>query len=160
MNVHPYDFHRDRRDPAPGDGRERWEPMLIRIGFELVFDVPAPVPMLVLLATRPEWDAAVRRPGRLRVEPEVPVEAFLDGFGNRCGRLVAPAGRLRLWDDAIVEDSGRPDPVAPDAPQLPVQDLPPEVLVYLLGSRYCEVDRLSDIAWNLFGRTPPGWARV
>jgi transglutaminase-like putative cysteine protease len=134
--------------------------MLIRIGFELVFDVPAPVPMLVMLSTRPERDAALRRPGRLRVEPEVPAEMFTDGFGNRCGRLVAPAGRLRLWDDAIVEDDGRPDPVAPDAPQLPVENLPPDVLAYLLGSRYCEVDRLSDIAWNLFGTTPSGWARV
>jgi transglutaminase-like putative cysteine protease len=134
--------------------------MLIRIGFEMVFDVPAPVPMMAMLATRPEWDAAVRRPGHLRVEPEIPVEEFLDGFGNRCGRLVAPAGRLRLWDDAIVEDDGRPDLVAPDAPPIPVEDLPPDVLVYLLGSRYCEVDRLSDIAWNLFGNTPQGWGRV
>src|ERR671920_275902 len=114
----------------PGDGRTGWGVMLIRIGFELIFDVPAPVPMLVMLATRPERDASVRRPGHLRVEPEVAVEEFRDGFGNRCGRLVAPAGRLRLWDDAVVFDDGRPDLVAPDAPQIPVPDLPPEVLVY------------------------------
>jgi transglutaminase-like putative cysteine protease len=134
--------------------------MLIRIGFEIVFEVPAPVPILQVLSTHPDRDASIRRPGRLRVEPEVPVEEFLDSFGNRCGRLVAPAGRLTLWDDAIVEDGGLPDEVAPEAAQHPVQDLPPDVLPYLLPSRYCEVDRLSDIAWSLFGRSPEGWPRA
>src|SRR4051794_8369521 len=119
--------------------------MLIRIGYELVFEVPAACPMMLMLSLRPEREGSIRRPGGLVVEPRVPVEEFLDGFGNRCGRLVAPPGRLRLWDDAIVEDDGRPDPVVPDARQVPVEDLPPDVLVYLLGSRYCEVDRLLDI---------------
>jgi transglutaminase-like putative cysteine protease len=134
--------------------------MLIRIGYEMIFDVPAPVPMLLMLATRPERDAGLRRPGRLRVEPQIPVEEFLDGFGNRCARILAPAGRLCLWDDAIIEDDGRPDVAVPGARQVPVEDLPPDVLVYLLGSRYCEVDRLSDLAWDLFGQAPQGWARV
>src|SRR5436309_6300648 len=113
--------------------------MLIRIGYELVFDVPARCPMMLMLDVRPERRPSVRRPGGLRVEPEVPVERFTDGFGNRCARLVAPPGRSRIWDDLIVEDSGEPDEVAPGAVQHAVQDLPPEVLVYLLGSRYCEV---------------------
>ncbi|GAC1465473.1 MAG: transglutaminase family protein [Isosphaeraceae bacterium] len=134
--------------------------MLIRIGFEFVFEVPAPSPMLLMLSLRPEREASVRRPGGLRVEPDIPIEHFIDGFGNRCGRLLAPAGRLRLWDDLIVEDDGKPDSVVPDAPQHAVQDLPVDVLVYLLGSRYCEVDRLSEIAWKLFGTVPEGWARV
>ena len=134
--------------------------MLIRIGFEMVFDVPAPAPMLLMLGLRPEREASIRRPGGLTVEPEAPVEWYTDGFGNRAARLLAPAGRLILRDDLIVEDDGQPDPVAPDARQIPVQDLPPDVLVYLLSSRYCEVDRLSDIAWRLFGSTPEGWARV
>src|ERR1700730_8676615 len=106
--------------------------MLIRIGFEMVFEVSTPAPMLLLLGLRPEREASVRRPGGLRVEPEVPVEWYTDGFGNRCARLLAPAGRLRLWDDVIVEDDGQPDSVAPDAEQIPVQDLPADVLVYLL----------------------------
>jgi transglutaminase-like putative cysteine protease len=111
--------------------------MLIRIGFEIVFNVPAPVPILFVLSTHPERDYSIRRPGRLQVEPYVPVEEFRDSFGNRCGRLVAPG-----------------------AVQHPVQDLPSDVLPYLLPSRYCEVDRLSDIAWNLFGHTPEGWSRA
>ena len=134
--------------------------MLIRVGFEMIFDVPSPSPMVLMLAARPEWDSKVRRPGGLVVEPAVPVADFLDGFGNRCHRLVAPPGRVRIWDDLVVEDSGEPDPVAPAAAQAQVQDLPPDVLPYLLGSRYCEVDRLNDIAWGLFGQTPEGWPRV
>ena len=110
--------------------------------------------MLLMLGLRPEREASIRRPGGLRVEPEAPVQWYTDGFGNRPARLLAPAGRLILRDDLIVEDDGQPDLVAPDARQIPVQDLPPDVLVYLLSSRYCEVDRLTDIAWRLFGPHP------
>ncbi len=134
--------------------------MLIRIGFEIVFEVPASTPMLLMLGLRPEWDSSIRRPGGLRVEPELPVRFYTDSHGNRPARLLAPAGRLILWDDLIVEDDGQPDTIAPEARQVPVQDLPPEVLVFLLSSRYCEVNRLTDIAWRLFGTTPEGWARV
>jgi transglutaminase-like putative cysteine protease len=134
--------------------------MLIRIGFEMVFEVPTPAAMLLMLGLRPEREASIRRPGGLRVEPEVPLQWYTDGFGNRPARLLAPDGRLILRDDLIVEDDGQPDLVAPDAKQIPVQDLPPDVLVYLLSSRYCEVDRLSDTAWRLFGGTPESWARV
>ncbi|HEV3263435.1 MAG TPA: transglutaminase family protein [Gemmataceae bacterium] len=134
--------------------------MFIRIGYELVFDVPAPVPMLLMLYTHPSRATSLRRADWVRVEPEVPVQEFTDWFGNRCGRIVAPAGRVRLWNDTVVEDSGLPDPVHEDACQHAVEDLPAETLRYLLASRYCEVDRLSDIAWQLFGTTAPGWARV
>jgi transglutaminase-like putative cysteine protease len=136
------------------------ETMLIRVGFEIVFEVPKPAPIVATLAPHPDREPSIRRAGGLRTEPAVPVFAYTDGFGNRCQRLVAPAGKLRLWDDVIVEDSGQPDPVAPQARQARVQDLPPEVIVYLLGSRYCEVDRLTDAAWQLFGHTPEGWPRV
>ena len=134
--------------------------MLIRIGFEISFNVPAPVPILLVLSTHPDRAPSIRRPGGLRIEPFVPVEEFLDSFGNRCGRLVAPAGQVTLWDDAVVEDSGLPDEVNWDAIQHPIQDLPADVLPYLLPSRYCEVDRLSDIAWSLFGHTNEGWVRA
>ncbi len=134
--------------------------MLIRIGFDIVFDSPAPVPMILVLYTHPSRAGTMKKPDRLRLEPDIPVEEYTDGFGNRCGRIVAPAGQLRLWNDAIAEDSGQPDPVNWNAEQHSVPDLPAQTLQYLLGSRYCEVDRLSDIAWNLFGQTPPGWARV
>ena len=81
-------------------------------------------------------------------------------FGNWCSRMVAPAGRVRLAADGVVRDSGLPDPVFASAVQHAVEDLPADTLVYLLGSRYCETDRLSEIAWQLFENTPPGWARV
>jgi transglutaminase-like putative cysteine protease len=134
--------------------------MLIRVGYELIFNVPAPTPMLLMLELVPGREPTVRRPGGTVLEPSVPVDRFLDGYGNRCARIVAPSGTLRIWDDLVVEDDGRPDPVAPEARQLPVERLPVDVLVYLLGSRYCEVDRLTDIAWTLFGGVAGGWSRV
>jgi transglutaminase-like putative cysteine protease len=134
--------------------------MLIRVGYEFVFQVPAPTAMVLMLYTHPSRAGSLREPDRIRVEPEVPVEELRDPFGNRCGRIVAPPGRLRLWNSTVVEDSGLPDPVAWDAPQHPVEHLPADVLPYLLGSRYCEVDRLTEVAWALFGNTPMGWPRV
>jgi transglutaminase-like putative cysteine protease len=134
--------------------------MLIRLGYEFQFHLPQPVPLLLLLYVHPSRAGSLRRPDRVRTDPHVPVEEFLDSFGNRCGRILAPAGSLRLWNDTLIEDSGAPDPVCPDAVQHPVETLPPEVLPFLVASRYCEVDRLSETAWQLFSWTPPGWARV
>lgn len=134
--------------------------MLIKIGYEIVFESPVAVPMMLMLYTHPSRADTMKKPDQLRIEPNIPVEEFIDSFGNRCGRIVAPAGRLGLWNDAMVEDSGQPDPVNWNAQQHLVPDLPAETLQYLLSSRYCEVDLLSDIAWNLFGQTQPGWARV
>jgi transglutaminase-like putative cysteine protease len=95
------------------------------------------------------------------VLPRVPVFEYFDLYGNRCGRMVAPAGRVVFRNEALVEDCGLTDIQAPHAPQAQIQDLPHEVLLYLLASRYCEVDsELKDLAWSLFGRTAPGWPRV
>jgi transglutaminase-like putative cysteine protease len=99
-------------------------------------------------------------PDHLTTTPSVPVTPYRDGFGNWCSRIVAPAGRLRLTADGLVRDSGLPDVTALSANQHKVEDLPAETLVYLLGSRYCETDRLSDAAWKLFEKTKPGWQRV
>ena len=98
--------------------------MLIRVGYELIFDVPAPVPMLLMLDLVPEREASVRRFGGMRIEPFAPTDRFIDRFGNRCTRIVAPAGQLRIWDDLVVEDSGWPDPVAPEARQIPSSNSP------------------------------------
>ena len=133
--------------------------MLIRVGYEMLFQLPAQTPMSLLLRIHPSREADIRYQ-EVVIEPEVEVEAFLDGFGNRCERIVAPPGRLRLWADAIVHDSGEPDAVRPHARQAPVEELPHEVLPYLMSSRYCEVDQLNSSAWELFGHTPPGWPRV
>ena len=85
--------------------------------------------------------------------------AYRDGFGNWCSRIVAPAGAILIPADAVVNDRALPDRSTAGRAEA-VQDLPEETLVYLLGSRYCETDRLSDIAWQLFGAGPTGWARV
>ena len=99
-------------------------------------------------------------PDHLVTCPSIPIRAYRDGFGNWCNRIVAPTGRTRLSAKGIVNDTGEPDVVAIEALQHAVQDLPDAALVFLLGSRYCETDRLSEIAWSLFGKTPLGWGRV
>jgi len=134
--------------------------MMIRVGYELMFQVPARTPMLLTLYTHPSRAASLREADQIHVEPDVPVEVYTDPFGNRCGRLVAPRGKLRLWNKTLIEDSGEPDEVRASAQQQPVENLPPEVLPFLLGSRYCDVDKLTDVAWSLFGQTWLGWPRV
>jgi transglutaminase-like putative cysteine protease len=134
--------------------------VLIRLGFDIQFDVPAPVAMVALLHVHPTRCADLREQDEPRITPAVPFKKYQDGFGNVCTRFIAPAGRLRLHHSTLIEDSGKPDPVSPLACEVPVDDLPPEALQFLLGSRYCEVDRLLDVAGNLFGNFQPGWARV
>lgn len=99
-------------------------------------------------------------PDYLVTSPAVPIAAYRDLYGNWCSRLVAPAGRFLVRNDAVVNDTGVADVVAPGAVQTPVELLPESTLVYLLGSRYCDTDLLSEIAWNRFGSGPTGWARV
>jgi len=134
--------------------------MKIRTGFEISFESAQPTPMLLMVSVHPSRLPDLVTPQAIAFDPPIPSRDYRDGFGNICTRLVAPAGRLTMSADFVVADSGRPDPVTPDAAQHPVDDLPDEVLVYLLGSRYCETDSLSETAWSLFGATPPGWARV
>lgn len=59
-----------------------------------------------------------------------------------------------------MEDDGKHDPVFPDAQEIAVADLPDECLMFLMGSRYCETDRLRQFAWDRFGRVAAGWNRV
>jgi transglutaminase-like putative cysteine protease len=134
--------------------------MKIRVGYELIYDFPQPTPMILVLGTHLTRASDVIVPDYLTTDPAVTISPYRDNYGNWCSRLVAPAGRMRLSGDGVVRDSGLPDIVAPSAPQHAVEDLPAETIVYLLGSRYCETDRLSDIAWQLFAQTAPGWARV
>ena len=115
--------------------------------------------MILMLNVHPSRVADILVPDILTTTPQVPITAYYDGFGNRCNRIVAPAGAIRITADGIVRDSGV-DEVAGWAQQHAVEELPSEVLVYLLGSRYCETDRLSEVAWSLFGQSPTGWGRV
>jgi transglutaminase-like putative cysteine protease len=116
--------------------------------------------MLLSLSIHYTRSGDLLRPDKLVTSPEVPVTMYRDIFGNWCSRLVAPAGRFVLRTDALVYDTGLADTVAPWVTQTPVELLPEETLVYLLGSRYCETDRLAALAWQLFGNGPTGWARV
>ena len=135
-------------------------PLRIHAGFEIAFDCPNPTPMLLQVAVHPSRAGDLLTPGPVRFEPHVPVATYVDRFENWCTRIVAPAGRLTLSTEFDIRDSGLPDEVNPEAAEHPVPDLPDEMLIFLLGSRYCETDRLTDTAWSLFGATPPGWARV
>ncbi|MBL6750279.1 MAG: transglutaminase family protein [Nevskia sp.] len=134
--------------------------MQIRVGYELVYDFPQPTPMILTLSIHYSRASDLLRPDHLITDPPVPVSGYRDGFGNWCTRLVAPQGKLRLSADTVVKDSGAPDMVLPNAWQIDVPNLPEETLVFLLGSRYCETDQLSDTAWKLFENAPMGWGRV
>jgi transglutaminase-like putative cysteine protease len=134
--------------------------MRIHVGFDIALDFPQPTPTLLMLNVHPSLRHLLVRPDTLRLAPDCGLTSYLDGFGNQCGRLVAPPGLLRISTDAVIENDGLPDKVAPQARAVPVGELPTEVLVFLLGSRYCETDALSQTAWSLFGGLQPGWAMV
>ena len=112
------------------------------------------------LNVHPSRVADLRGPDDISIEPWTPVDCYLDSFGNRCCRFLAPVGQLRLRNTTLIQDSGNIDPANWYARELPVQELPHDVLRYLLNSRYCEVDKLSNTAAELFGGIPPGWGRV
>ena len=134
--------------------------MLIRAGFEIAFACPVPTPLLLMLSIRPERRADLETPDFISPTPDTQVCQYLDVFGNVCSRLTAPAGGVTLRSNFVIRDTGDPDPQAPDAAQHPIEELPDAVIQFLLGSRYCETQHLSPLAWRLFGDTPPGWARV
>jgi transglutaminase-like putative cysteine protease len=134
--------------------------MLIRYGYEIALTCAQPTALVCLLSVHEDRSADIRDPEKTFTTPIVPVSSYRDLYGNRCLRLTAPAGDLMIWGDATVEDDGEPDPAVPEARETPVQDLPLESLIFLMGSRYCETDRLSQIAWDTFGKVAPGWGRV
>ena len=134
--------------------------MLIRVGFELVYEFAQKTPLVLMLNVHPSRARDLVQPDHLRVSPALPVARYLDAFGNICSRLVAPPGEVAIRTDAIVADCGLPDAVEPAARQHEVGELPHDALVFLLGSRYCETERLMNVAWSNFAGTQPGWPRV
>jgi transglutaminase-like putative cysteine protease len=134
--------------------------MRIKVGFEIAYAAAQPTPMVIMLSIHPSRRGDIIGAESIVAEPDVPIGFYRDSFGNVCGRLVAPAGGVTLRGSALVRDSGLPDVAAPTAQQLPIDRLPDDLLVYLMASRYCETDKLTDIAWSLFGQTPPGWQRI
>ncbi|WP_375274295.1 transglutaminase-like domain-containing protein [Methylorubrum thiocyanatum] len=134
--------------------------MLIKTGYDITFETDAATPMSLLLSVHPSRQGDLRSPETITFDPPIPQRQTIDAFGNVCTRIVAPPGRLTISADLLVADSGRPDEIAPEARQIPVEALPDDVMVYLMASRYCDTDKLTAIAWKLFGQTPEGWARV
>jgi transglutaminase-like putative cysteine protease len=134
--------------------------MLIRLGYDIQFEIPTSIAMMAVLHVHPSRVPDLREPDEMVIQPASKTEIYVDSFGNRCTRFQAEAGLIRLSGSTLIEDSGLPDEVNPNAREHPVNELPHETLRYLLNSRYCEVDRLSNIALELFANSPPGWSRV
>jgi transglutaminase-like putative cysteine protease len=132
----------------------------ISLGCQLDYQFAQPTPLIAMLNVHYSRFAQLEQPDHLMTRPGVPMESYRDGFGNWCTRLVAPAGAFSIMTQGICSDDGIPDPMAPDAWQHPVEKLPHDTLIFLLGSRYCDTDLLSEEAWSRFAGTAPGWARV
>jgi transglutaminase-like putative cysteine protease len=134
--------------------------MLIRAGYDIGFETELPTPMVATLSIHPSRNKDLRTPHRITTSPEVPLYDYHDGYGNVCTRLTIPAGGIMLSCGFVIEDPFVPDVVAPQAKVVPVEQLPDDVMVYLLASRYCETDRLAEAAWAMFRSIAPGWDQV
>lgn len=134
--------------------------MRIRLGYDIIHDCPRETPMVLLLNVHPSRRDDLETPDDIRTEPAVATQRFVDVHGNIATRLLAPPGPFRVSADFVIRSSEAPDEIVPDARQHQVEELPDEAMVYLLASRYCETERLSNLAWSLFGNVAPGWGRV
>jgi transglutaminase-like putative cysteine protease len=134
--------------------------MLIKIGYDISYRHDQPTPVILMLEVHQSRLADLQVLDIPRTEPSLPLDRYFDNCGNRCCRIVAPPGDIRIFSETTINDSGRGDAVMPGAVQHQVQELPYETLPYLLGSRYCETQLLTEDAWRLFGHTPLGWERV
>ncbi|MFM9940782.1 MAG: transglutaminase-like domain-containing protein [Hyphomicrobiaceae bacterium] len=134
--------------------------MKLRVGYELRYVFPQKTPVILTLNIHSSRVSNLSRPDHIILNPPVPISGYRDLFGNWCCRMVAPAGRMSISADAVVGDTGLPDPVMPLAIQVPIELLPEETLVFLLASRFCDSDQLLDLAWTQFGHVAPGWPRV
>ena len=134
--------------------------MRLRVGYELQYHFPQTTPVIMMLNVHYTRVSDLERPDHIVISPSVPISGYRDGFGNWCSRILAPAGAMRISTDTVVNDTGLADRTVLGAAQVPVEELPEDALVFLLASRFCDSDRLLDLAWSLFGQTNPGWARV
>jgi transglutaminase-like putative cysteine protease len=134
--------------------------MLIRFGYDIAVTCGQDTPMITMMGVRSERVGDLRHQSGFITEPAVPSTEYVDLFGNTCRRFVAPAGLIRFHSDSTIVASDGPDPTEAGLGETPVALLPDDCLLYLLGSRYCETDRLSQMAWDRFGPITPGWGRV
>jgi transglutaminase-like putative cysteine protease len=132
----------------------------IRAGYDIAFQCVQETPMVLMLSIEPARVRDLLSEHRIGFSPDIASHDYVDMFGNTCTRIVAPAGLIEIRNEFRIADSGLTDQVAPDARQLEVADLPNDVLIYLLGSRYCDTEKLSNLAWSLFASVTPGWQRV
>jgi transglutaminase-like putative cysteine protease len=146
--------------PQLGAGSEGSLALKIRAGYDIAFNCIQRVPMLLMLSVYPSRRSDLLSEDKIEFSPKVQARDFKDAFGNICTRLVAPTGLLEIRNEFVIADDGQPDKVAPDAERWPVDALPDDALMFLLGSRYCDTQRLSDHAWSLFGHIQGGWAQA
>jgi transglutaminase-like putative cysteine protease len=147
--------------PASLGRKESHRVISIKIGYNIALGLKAPTAIIYVLHVHPSRASDLVTPERFRIEPSLPMDEYIDGFGNRCGRVNAPAGTIRFLNDAIIRDPGELDIFVPDEIQHEVTSLPLDTLAFVLPSRYCEVDsELLNFAWSTFGSTPLGWPRV
>ncbi len=134
--------------------------MQIELGFDIIYTCTQQTPMVLMLNIHPSRVNDIVVPDVLQFNPNVHQSTYFDSFGNVCTRVVAPPGPFQISTSAVIADDGLPDVIDFNAQETPVPMLPNDVLVYLLGSRYCETDRLAPTAWSLFGNVRSGWSRV
>ncbi len=134
--------------------------MKLQVGCEFRYTFAQPTPAILMLNIHYSRAADLAAPDSVVVTPSVPMKAYRDSFGNRCIRVSAPIGNVTFAASARLSDSGRQDPIVANAAQVAVEDLPDDAIVFLLPSRFCDSDKLLDLAWTLFGKTTPGWPRV
>ncbi len=134
--------------------------MRIRAGYDLSYQCMQPTPMVLCVDIHPSREKDLLTEQAVHFSPPVQADRYVDTFGNICRRIMAPAGVTTISTRFDIEDSGAPDEVNWGAVQHPVEELPQDVILYLLQSRYCDTDRLGSFAWANFGNTPYGWGRV
>lgn len=130
--------------------------MQLRVGYEFDYRFPQPTPCLLVLNIHHSRISDPSTPDTITTTPSTKLSSYRDGFGNWCCRLVAPAGRVRVSADSVVQDTGAPDPIARDANQVQIENLPDDAPIFLLASRFCECDEVLNVSWQLFGKTRPG----
>jgi len=134
--------------------------MLIRYGFDIELALVQPTTVVTLMDVHPSRQGDVIGESGLECSQFVPIEKFIDSYGNQSRRLTADAGTLALRLGGVLRDSGRPDETDLSAKATPLAEIPADALPFLMASRYCETDLLSSFAWSQFGGIPEGWARV
>jgi transglutaminase-like putative cysteine protease len=131
--------------------------MKIRAGYDIAFTMPQPTPMILMLSVHPSRTNDLLTSPRIQTEPYLPLREYRDMFGNICTRVTAGPGQVRFSSTCDILDSGHPDEVRASAREHPIDELPDDALIYLLGRRYCDTQKPSDFAWRTFGNSKAGW---